>query len=107
MGNSDQKEQAILNGRFKLITEFNELRSSQWVKGFGISDVKGNVILPLMRAFNLDDFEETGDSLKVRFKIFPEGSKQFSVELHPVNHTFVYEGNTIALERFLETFDHK
>jgi hypothetical protein len=100
----NQKEQTILNGRFKLITEFNEMRASQWVKGFGISDASGNVLLPLMSAFNLDDFEETGDSLKVRFKIFPEGSKQYTVELLPVNHTFVYEGKTIVLADFVKTF---
>lgn len=100
----DQKEQAILNGRFKLITEFNEMRASQWVRGFGINDANGKVVLPVMSSFNLDDFEETGDTLIVRFKIFPDGAKQYAVEINLVNRTFDYEGNTVALERFNETF---
>lgn len=104
MGNSDQKEQTILNERFKLITEFYEMRASQWVRGFGINDANGNIVLPLMSAFNLDGFEETGDILKVKFKIFPDGSKQYEVEIDPINRTFVYEGKTIALECFGETF---
>ncbi|MCD6019085.1 MAG: hypothetical protein K0S53_2206 [Bacteroidetes bacterium] len=100
----NQKEQAILNGRFKLITEFNEMRASQWVRGFGINDANGNEVLPLMSSFDLDGFEETGDILKVKFKIFPNGLKQYAVEIDPVNRRFAYEGNTFALDRFEETF---
>jgi hypothetical protein len=100
----NQKEQAILNGRFKLITEFNEMRASQWVRGFGINDANDNVVLPLMSSFDLDGFEETGDVIKVKFKIFPNGLKQYEVEIDALNRRFVYEGNTIALERFAETF---
>ncbi|MES2567902.1 MAG: hypothetical protein V4565_13600 [Bacteroidota bacterium] len=104
MKNPYLKEQAILNGHFRLITEDVEARASQWVKEFGINDASGNVVLNMENSINLDSFEETGNKLKVRFQIFPIGAKQYEVEIDPANQTFIYNGKTIPLNLFKETF---
>ena len=104
MKNPYQDEYLIFNNQFKLITEDNEFRMSLWVKGFGINDANDNVVMPLMSSFNLDHCEEAGNVLKVKFKIYPNGGKHYEVEIDPFNKTFVYNGETIALKKFAETF---
>ncbi|MES2762141.1 MAG: hypothetical protein V4677_08040 [Bacteroidota bacterium] len=104
MTNDYRQEQPIFNNQFKLITEDNEFRMSLWVRGFGITDATGNIVLPLMGSFNLDEFAEAGNVLKVKFKIYPNGAKQYEVEIDPFNKTFVYNGQSFALKDFADSF---
>ena len=104
MQNPYREEQPIFKGQYNLITEDNEFRMSLWVRGFGINDAEGNEVLPLMRSLNLDDFEEIGNLLKVKFKIFPNGAKQYEAEINPFTKTFTFNNQTIALDKFKEMF---
>ncbi len=104
MENLYRQEQAILNGRFKLITEDSEYKMSLWVREFGITDNSGNIILEIASSFSLDKFEEKGDQLKVYFKIFPNGSKQYVADIDPINKIVLYENKTIDLNHFAKTF---
>ena len=106
MENLYRQEQNIFNGRFKLITEDNEFKMSLWVKGFGIIDnTTEEEVLAFMSDFNLDDFKETGNVLKVKFKIYPNGAKQYEADIDPFTKTFIYNGKTIALENFANAFN--
>ncbi len=101
-----RKEHSIFNGQFKLITEDSEFKMSLWVRGFGIADsTSGKMILELMYSFNLESFEEIESILKVIFKIYPDGVKEYSVEINPFNKIFVYNQQIFALDKFAETFN--
>jgi hypothetical protein len=59
MENPYKTEQIIFNGKFKLITEDNEVRMSHWVKEFGIiNNETGKFILDFNSSIHLDEFEE-------------------------------------------------
>ncbi len=104
MVNPFKEEINIFNGAFKLTTEDQEFRMSLWVKGFGLGDQMGNELLPFLSAFDLMQFEETTQTLNIKFKIFPNGAKIYEAEINPFNQTFNYQGQELPLKEFKNTF---
>lgn len=105
MNNPFYEELPILNGRILLATEDNEFRMSLWVRGFGLKDtVSGEWLLELNTHLDLNLWEEQGDLLKMRFRIFPDGGKVHDVLIDPFNRTYTYEGETAALDTFSTRF---
>ena len=96
-----RKEHLIFGGKFTLLTEERDFRMSLWIKGFGLIDTATKkTILPVMSTFNLDHFEENGNILLVKFRIYPNGFKGYKVEINPFEKTFTYH----ATERNLSDF---
>lgn len=95
----------VCNGNFKLITDLNEFRMSLWINGFGLENaLTGEEIIPVTTIFNLDDIEEIdGEVLKIRFRIYPDGSTYYAVEINPFLKSFVYEGETYPTDVFFKT----
>ncbi len=101
-----REEELILGGRMKLVTELNEFRMGIWINGFGIFDpATGQAVLPLMLTFDLGRLKEEGDLLEIDFRIYPDGSKYYSVTVDPFDKTFVYENQTYSTNDFGKLFD--
>ncbi|MFY7816351.1 MAG: hypothetical protein ACOVRK_14310 [Chryseobacterium taeanense] len=100
-----RQEKIFCNGNFKLITEMNEFRMALWINGFGLENaVTGEEIIPLISYFNLDEIVEVDESvLKIKFRIYPDGSKDYSVEVHPFSKRFEYEGVIYSTDHFYKT----
>lgn len=107
MTNPFRDEIGIFNGAFTLITEEQEFRMSLWVKGFGLSNHTGNELLPFLSAFDLMHFEELGQTLKVTFKIFPNGAKIYEAEINPFLNKFIYQNKFLPLQDFELTFKNE
>jgi len=102
---NDRREKSILNGKFKLVTEGTEFRMALWIYGFGIQNAATNeFVIPLLHSFNLDRFEEEGDTVKIEFRIYPNGSKSYQVEINPFQKTFWYENQLYSIQKFEEFF---
>lgn len=102
---SDRYEKHILNGKFKLVTEGTEFRMALWINGFGIQNAATNeFVIPLLHSFNLDRFEEEGDTVKIEFRIYPNGSKSYQVAINPFQKTFWYQKQLYATRNFEEFF---
>lgn len=98
---SDRKEQEILNGKFTLITEFNEFKMSLWVNGFGI--IENNTqkeILPFNSSFDLQDFTEKGTTVDIKFRIYPNGAKTYLVSIDLFEEYFIYLTKRYSLKEF-------
>lgn len=94
-------EKIILQGRIKLITELTEFRMALWINGFGLQDVSTNEeIIPLITFFNLDDIEEIGNTLKIKFRIYPNGSKHYEVIVNPFLRKFKYQNSEYHTKDF-------
>lgn len=104
MENPFREKHEIFNGQFRLITEDNEFRMSLWVKGFGIEDKNGNVIMELVDSFNLNKSEEAGNILKVNFSVFPKRSAEYNVEIDPFQRTFLFNSQAFPLEKIKSMF---
>lgn len=100
-----RQEKILCNGNFKLITELNDFRMALWINGFGLEDVTtGEEIIPLISFFNLDNIEELDENvLKIKFRIYPEGSKYYTVEVDPFSKRFEYEGKIYSTDLFYKT----
>ncbi|MCX8533143.1 hypothetical protein [Chryseobacterium luquanense] len=100
-----RKEKKVCNGKFKLITDLNEFKMALWINGFGLENAfTGEEIIPVIKIFNLDDIEEVdGEFLKIKFRIYPDGSKYYAVEIHPFLKSFVYENETYSTDVFFKT----
>lgn len=100
-----RNEHLIFEGKFMLPTEETEFRMSLWVKGFGLIDTATKkTILPVMSTFNLDHFEENGTILLVKFRIYPDGFKDYKVEINPFEKTFTYNATRHNLSDFKKYF---
>lgn len=78
---------------------------SLWINGFGLSNaVTGEEIIPIISIFNLDNIKEDGDILKIKFRIYPDGSKDYYVEINPFSKSFVYKNQTFPIADFYKTF---
>lgn len=96
-----RNERLIFAGKLTLVTELTEFRMSLWVNGFGITDsFTKEEILPVIHRFNLDHFEETGNVLFVTFRIYPNGLKNYKVEINPFEKTFTYDTSIHNLSDF-------
>ena len=104
MENSLREEKYILNDLFKLITVNTEFGMSQWVKGFGIEDSRGNTVLPVIDSFNLNDFAEAENVLRVHFCVYPDREPEYIADINPSNGTFVYEYEEFPLVDFNALF---
>ncbi len=103
MDNNDDR--LFFNGQVRLLTGLNEFGPSYWVKGFALVDEEtGEKILPFISTFDLDKIVEEQDLLKITFRIYPDGMKQYQVELFPFLMQFKYEGKTYPAEQFYKTF---
>lgn len=100
-----RQEKLFCKGKFKLITELHEFRMALWINGFGLENVlTGEEIIPLISFFNLDDIEEIDEEiLKIKFRIYPNGSKYYTVEINPFLKSFVYEDQIYSIDDFYET----
>lgn len=100
-----RQEKIFCNGNFKLITEMNEFRMSLWVNGFGLENaLTGEEIIPLIAHFNLDHIDEVDEKvLKITFRIYPDGSRYYSVEVDPFSKRFEYEGRMYSTDDFYKT----
>ena len=100
-----RQEKILCNGNFKLITEMNEFRMSLWINGFGLENAAtGEEVLPLISYFNLETIEEVNEEiLKIKFRIYPDGSKYYSVEVNPFSKRFKYEGRMYSTDHFYKT----
>ena len=104
----ERKEKLVLHGHFKLITELTEFRMSMWVNGFGLSNaLTGNIVIPLILSFNLDDLQEHDDVLVIRFRIYPDGLKSYQVKVNPLLKTFIYEDKTYQTDFFSKLLQEK
>lgn len=100
-----RQDKYILNKKFKLVTELHEFRMALWINGFGIYNaVTNEEITPLIHSFNLDSFEETLDTIKIEFRIYPNGSKSYQVEINPFQKVFRYEKQLYPTKKFEELF---
>ncbi|WP_426277032.1 hypothetical protein ACN9MN_17280 [Chryseobacterium sp. S-02] len=97
-----RQEKIFCNGNSKLITELNEFRMSLWINGFGLENaITGEKIIPLISYFNLDTIEEVDEEvLKIKFRIYPDGSQYHIVEVHPFVKKFKYEGRIYSTDHF-------
>ncbi len=97
-----RQEKLFCNGNFKLITELNEFRMSLWVNGFGLKNaITGEEIIPLISYFNLDHIEEVDEKvLKIEFRIYPDGSKHYTVEIDSFSKSFTYEDRSYSTDYF-------
>jgi len=100
-----RQEKIFCNGNFRLVTEMNEFRMSLWINGFGLENaVTGEQILPFISHFNLDHIEEVDEKvLKIKFRIYPDGSRYYSVEVDPFSKRFEYEGRMYSTDHFYKT----
>lgn len=106
MTDKDRQEQLIFNGKFKLITVQTEFRMSIWINGFGIADAfTEKEILPVLYSFHLDEFEENGNFLSVKFRIYPDGLKNYETEINPFEQIVMYDHQTYRLADFEKIFD--
>lgn len=100
-----RNERLIFAGKFTLVTEQTDFRMALWINGFGITDTSTKEeILPIMHSFNLDHFEETDKILSVIFRIYPNGSKDYKVEINPFDKTFTYNTTMYNLSDFKDYF---
>lgn len=97
-----RQEKMFCKGKVKLITELNEFRMSLWINGFGLENaITGEQIIPLITYSNLDSIEEVDEEvLKIAFRIYPDGSKHYTVEVHPFSKNFTYEGRMYSTDHF-------
>lgn len=104
-----RKEKMFCNGNIKLITDLNEFKMSLWITGFGLENVMtGEEIIPVISIFNLDDIEEVDEEvLKIKFRIYPNGSQHYEVEVNPFLKSFVYEEKIYSTDNFFKTFTGK
>lgn len=103
-----KQEKLILNGRIKLITELTEFRMGLWIYGFGLSDaVTNEEIIPLISFFNLDNLEEVNDALKIRFRIYPDGSTYYDVVVNPFLRNLVHRYKQYHTNDFYKIFTGK
>lgn len=103
MANND--DGLFFNGRIRLLTGLNEFGPSYWVKGFALINTEtGEKILPFLSTFDLSEIKEEQDMLKITFRIYPDGMKQYHVELYPFLKQFKYEDKTYPTEQFFKTF---
>jgi hypothetical protein len=100
-----RQEKMFCKGKFKLITELNEFRMAIWINGFGVENaLTGEEIIPLISFFNLDEVKEIDDEfLKIKFRIYPNGSRYYTVEINPFLKSFVYEDKIYSTEDFYKT----
>ena len=85
----NRSERLIFNGKFTLVTEGTEFRMALWINGFGLTNTSTKEeILPVMHSCNLDYFKEQGNMLSVKFRIYPDGMKNYQVEINPFEKTF-------------------
>lgn len=104
----NRKEKNILDGRIKLITELTEFKMSLWVNAFGISNaINGEEIIPIISTFNLDTVEEVENTLKVKFRIYPDGTKYYQVEINPLLKSFIFENKEYHTNYFYKTITGK
>jgi len=100
-----RKERLIFDGKFTLVTEETDFRMALWIRGFGLTNTSTKEeILPVMHSFNLDHFEENGNILSVKFRIYPNGSKDYEVEINPFEKTFMYNTTKYNLSDFENYF---
>lgn len=105
--NNYRKEILIFAGKYILITEETDFRMALWIRGFGIIDSSTKEeILPIIHSFNLDHFEEIDNILFATFRIYPNGSKDYKVEINPFEKTFTYDNDVYNLSSF-EDYFHK
>lgn len=105
MDSENRRERLILDDQFKFVTDLNEFRMSLWVVSFGIIENKtGVTILELVSYFHLDKFEELDKVLNIKFRIYPNGSKSYEVQINPFNKTFVYQDSLFPLSDFYKIF---
>lgn len=103
-----KREKTILGARIKLITEATEFRMTLWINGFGLSDARTEEeITPLISFFNLEDIEEIGDVVRIKFRIYPNGTKYYNVEINPFLRTFIYQEKKYSTNDFYETIISK
>ena len=101
----NRRDKIILDGRIKLITELSEFRMSLWINGFGLNNaLTGEEIIPLISFFNLENIEENENILKIKFRIYPNGSKDYEVEINPFSKTFKYQNKEYHTNDFYKTF---
>lgn len=79
---------------------------SLWINGFGLENAAtGEEVLPLISYFNLETIEEVNEEiLKIKFRIYPDGSKYYSVEVNPFSKRFKYEGRMYSTDHFYNFF---
>lgn len=100
-----RSEKLIFDGKFMIVTELTDFRMALWINGFGIIDTSTKEeILPIIHSFNLDHFEETDNILSVTFRIYPNGLKDYKVEINPFDKTFTYNNTMHNLSDFEDYF---
>jgi len=104
----NRREITILDGQIKLVTELTEFGMSLWVNGFGLNNaITGEEIIPLITFFNLEKYEEAENTLKIKFRIYPDGFKNYEVEINPLSKSFTYENKAYHTDDFYKTFTGK
>lgn len=102
----DYREFAVLNGKYKLATELTDFRMSLWICGFGILETETNQeILPMIHYFNLDKKEDFGDFLRIQFRIYPFGLKNYIVDFYPDKQKYFYENQWFEIAEFESNFN--
>ena len=104
-----RQEKLILNGQVKIITELTEFRMAIWINGFGLNDAfTGEEIIPLISFFNLDSIEEiNNNNLRIKFRIYPNGSKDYEIIISPLLRRFIYQNREFNTNEFYKTITGK
>lgn len=105
MSNETLTKKIIVNQNFMLTIKPEEFRMCTWIFGFGLENsVTGEILIPLISSFNLDQWREKDDQLLLNFRIYPEGSFSYQVEINPFKKTFFFSGREDPLRDFFKTF---
>ena len=100
----DTREELIFNNRIKLITQLSEFKMSLWVNGFGLKNAATDEeIIPLVSFFNLEEFEEKENSIVIKFRIYPNGAKDYLMEVFPFEKTFIFLDKTYHTTDYYKT----
>lgn len=98
-----RKEKIILNGKIKLITQLTEFRMALWINSFGLEDAAtGEEIIPLISFFNLDQLEEKGDTLKIKIRIYPNGSEEYDIAINPFSRYSTFKNQEYNTTHFYQ-----
>lgn len=79
-----------------------------WIFGFGITNLLTNEeIIPIIPFFHLQNIEEKENTLKIKFRIYPEGDQFYEIEVNPFKKTFKYNNIFYSTEEYYKIITGK
>jgi len=56
----------------------------------------------LISFFNLDQLEEKGDTLKIKIRIYPNGSEEYDIAINPFSRYFTFKNQEYNTAHFYQ-----